>query len=109
MRCKNCGSKNVTTQVINETSYRRGHGCLFTILFGIFYWAWLVVKWTLKLMIAILYLLLAAWIMVIAAAASNRQFKHPRWFKKMMQRKGKVYNEQTMVFVCNNCGYRWDA
>lgn len=108
MKCKKCGSENVTAQVINETEYRKGHGCLFSILFGVFYWTWLGIKWMFKYMVALFY-----WIVmftpVIIVKARGRQFNHPDWYRKMMQRKGKTYNNQKTVFVCNSCGNRQNA
>ena len=109
MNCSKCGSPNMTAQVVTSVDYKKGHGCLWTVLFGIFYWTWLIIKWIFKLIVAFFYFIFIAWIRAIIAASKKRPFSHPDWYRKMMQRRGKTYNNEKTVFVCNNCGNRQDA
>ena len=37
MVCAKCGSENVKIDIVNEVSYKKGHGLLFTLLFGSYY------------------------------------------------------------------------
>jgi len=99
----------MTAQVVSETSYKKGHGCLYTIFFGIFYWGWLATKWACKYFVALMYWICAAWVLMIIAAVKKKKFEHPQWHKKMMRRKGKAYTDEKTVFVCNECGHRQEG
>ena len=50
VKCPRCGSTHV--QLSNESNK---HGCLMTILFGVYYLAWLLVRWTIGLCLFLFY------------------------------------------------------
>ena len=109
MKCNKCGSENMTAHVQTSTSYRKGHGCLWTILFGFFYWTWLIIKWIFKLTIAMMWYLLVEWWRAIIIVIQKKPYSKPEWLTKMLRRRGKTYTEHQTVFVCNNCGNTQEA
>ena len=109
MKCEKCGSENMTAQVVATTKMKKGHGCLYTVLFGIFYWTWLVIKWCCKYCIALCYWIIAGWITAIVCAVQKKKFSTPQWYKKMMRRKGKTYTDEKTIFICQDCGNRQNA
>lgn len=81
MTCPKCGSTDVTAQVLNEVELKNAHhGCLWWLLVG---WWWMIVKW--------LFLTLPA---ILA--------------KLFIPKKQKAVNHQSTVYVCQNCGHRWE-
>lgn len=108
MKCTKCGSENVIVNVVNETQYNKGHGCLFTILFGAIYWFCLVIKWMIKAIVGILYWMFWSWISYIICRVQKKDWKKPNWYVKFMRVHGKMYNDQKSVAVCQECGYRKD-
>ena len=106
MNCAKCGSENVKIDVVNELSYKKGHGLLFTLLFGIYYWMWLLFKWSVKYIVAMTYWLSWAWISYIICKVTKKDWVKPEWYKKFMRKSGKMYNDQKSVAICQNCGYR---
>ena len=106
LRCRNCESTNVNVQAINEQDFRKGHGCLFTVLFGIYYWCWFIIKWTCKYTVYLFYWIFAGWMQLIIAKKNNRPFEKPAFINKMMQKSGKMYNNVNTYVVCQDCGYR---
>ena len=59
--CPKCGSNKVELTHVNE-----GHGCLFTFLFGLWYWLWVLFKWFIGLMVLMVWDWWFAIIMLIA-------------------------------------------
>lgn len=106
MKCSNCGSENVQIQTINEQDYKKGHGCLFTFLFGLYYWTWLIIKWMCKYFAYACYWLFCGWVQVIIAKKKGIPFEQPKSIKRMMQRHGKTYNHVHSYAVCQDCGHR---
>lgn len=89
MKCKKCGSENVSVQVVNETDTKlvtKHHGIIWWVLVG---W-WLPIKWFAQLVLfgvfAILY-----WL-----------FKSPKY--KTVTRHRKV-----SLAVCQDCGHTWEV
>lgn len=81
MICKKCGSSNVQAQVVNEVQLKKQHHGVFWWLFvG---WWWVPIKWIF--------------------------FTLPALIVKLCRRRVKAVNRQKTVFMCQNCGHRWDA
>lgn len=82
MKCKKCGSENVTVNVINEVHLKdKHHGIIWWLLIG---WWWIPAKW--------LFLTLPALLFAI--------FGH---------KKQKTVNKSVTKCVCQSCGYTWNA
>lgn len=80
MKCRKCGSTNVTLNVVNEMRVEKvHHGCVWWLFVG---WWWIPVKWIC--------------------------FTIPALFAKIFL-PDKVYirNRINTVAVCQNCGYTW--
>lgn len=90
-RCPKCGGSHV--QLSNETSK---HGCLWTILFGIYYLIWVLIKWTVGL---ILFFLYDWWMALIhAAAGKGHIWQSKKWFSGTRK-----------IYYCHDCGYNFRA
>lgn len=91
VKCPKCGSKNV--QLSSEESK---HGCLFTILFGVFYIFWVIIKWMIGLCILIFY----DWWMAIVHAILKKGhvWQSKRWF-----------SNRRKIYYCHDCGYNFRA
>ena len=91
VKCPKCGGTKV--QLSNEESK---HGCLNTVLFGLLYVLWLICKWTIGLMIFVLY----DWWMAIVHKSSNRGhvWQCRRWF-----------SNKRRIYFCHDCGYNFKA
>ena len=82
MRCPKCNSENCNIQVVNEAILKnKHHGLIWWCIIG--FW-WVPIKW--------IFLTLPALIVKI--------------FKP---KKHKIKNIQKTVYVCQSCGYHWDA
>lgn len=82
MKCKKCGSENVTAQVINEVYLKdKHHGMIWWMLCG---WWWIPMKW--------FFLTVPALLVAI--------FSH---------KKQKIRNKAVTKCVCQSCGYTWNA
>ena len=82
MQCPNCGSENVSVQMVTETQLvDKHHGIIWWICIG---WWWIFIKW--------LVFTLPALIVKIFAP-----------------KKQKLKQKQKSVCVCQNCGYHWEA
>ena len=90
-KCPRCGSTRV--QLSNE---RSKHGCLWTILFGIYYIFWVIIKWIIGLLVFIFW----DWWVAIIKTASGRGhvWQSKKWFS------GRKY-----IFYCHDCGYNFRA
>ena len=90
-KCPKCGSNHV--MMVSDKSK---HGCLWTILFGIYYIAWLLCKWCVGLMVFLCY---DWWMFAI----------------KKIQKKGHVWQcrkwfaMSKQVYYCHDCGYQFKA
>ena len=86
VKCPKCGSTKV--QLSNEMSK---HGCLWTVLFGIYYFMWIMIKWCIGLMIFICY----DWWMAIVKKSSGKGhvWQSKRWF-----------SNRRRIFFCHDCG-----
>lgn len=91
VKCPKCGDTRV--QLSNESSK---HGCLWAILFGIYYLCWIMIKWSIGLCIFICY----DWWMAIVHKVNNKG--HVWQSKKWFSGKKKIY-------YCHNCGYNFRA
>ncbi len=116
MRCPKCKSENTQIQLVSDTKYKKGHGCLFTFLFGFYYWGWLIIKWIIKFSVAVMYEIIKWGIIVpvtaIKCMLTKEKFilaniKKPKWLRQFLRRRGKVYNERTKHMVCQDCSYHW--
>lgn len=82
MKCPKCGSENVLIQAVNEVKLKDAHhGCIWWVFVG---WWWIPVKWLFFTFPAIL----------------SKMFGH---------KKQRAVNNQKSVYVCQNCGNRWEA
>ena len=76
------------------SSERSKHGCLWFILFGIYYITWILIKWT----IGICILLLWDWWIAIIHAASGKGYvwKSKLWFSSTKK-----------IYYCHDCGHNF--
>lgn len=82
MVCPKCKSENVNAQIVNEiTLVDKHHGIIWWICIG---WWWILIKW--------LAFTIPALIVKIFAPKKHR-----------------TVNKQKSVWVCQNCGYKWNA
>lgn len=90
-KCPKCGSDKV--QLSNEMNK---HGCLYMILFGWWYFAVLIFKWIIGLMILMLY----DWWMAIIKAVMRKGhvWQCKKWFSNKKQ-----------VYYCHDCGHNFRA
>lgn len=65
VKCPKCGSTKV--QLSNESNK---HGCLYLVLFGIWYFMWLMCKWCIGLMVFVCY---DWWMAIVHKAAGKGQ------------------------------------
>lgn len=85
-KCPKCGSTKVQL-----SSERSKHGCFWFILFGIYYIAWVFIKWTIG--VAVL-LCLDSWMYMIAKSQNKGYvFKAKGWFSGVKQ-----------IYYCHDCG-----
>ena len=89
--CPKCGSTKV--QLSNE---RSKNGCLWFVLFGIWYIMWIMMKWVVGLMIFMCY----DWWMAIVKAATQKGhvWQCKKWFSGKKQ-----------IYFCHDCGYNFRA
>ncbi|MCR4885410.1 MAG: hypothetical protein K5919_00655 [Clostridiales bacterium] len=89
--CPKCGGKHVQL-----SSERSKHGCLWTVLFGIYYVCWVFIKWIIGLLVLILY----DWWMAIVKACIRRGhvWQCRKWFSGTKR-----------TFYCHDCGYNFKA
>ncbi|MCH4167719.1 MAG: hypothetical protein LKF42_00570 [Streptococcaceae bacterium] len=89
--CPKCGGHRV--QMSNE---RSKHGCLFFLLFSLYYIGWIFVKWGIAAFIFICY----DWWMAII---------------KAIQKKGYIWQSKKWIsgvkrtYYCHDCGYNFKA
>ena len=90
-KCPKCGSHRV--QLSNESSK---HGCLYLILFGIYYFFWLLFRYMIGFMIFILY----DWWMAILHGITGKGhvWQSKRWF-----------SNRRRLYYCHDCGYNFRA
>lgn len=91
VKCPKCGSTKV--QLSNEL---KKHGCLWFILFGIYYIFWVMIKWCISLMVFFVY----DWWMAIVKKATGKG--HVWQVKKWFSTRSKIY-------YCHECGYNFRA
>ncbi|MBR0466348.1 MAG: hypothetical protein IJJ40_02495 [Clostridia bacterium] len=90
-KCPKCGSTHV--QLSNE---RSKHGCLWFLIFGLYYIGLLFVKWIIGFMIFCFY----DWYMSIIKKSTGKGYvwKCRKWF-----------SGNKRVFYCHDCGYNFKA
>ena len=90
-KCPKCGSTKV--QLSNEMSK---HGCLWTILFGVYYFVWIMIKWCIGMCIFMCY----DWWMAIVHNTSGKGhvWQSKRWF-----------SNRRRIYYCHNCGHNFRA
>lgn len=91
VKCPKCGSTKV--QLSNES---KNHGCFWFIIFGIYYFFWVMIKWTIGMMIFMLY----DWWMAIIKTASG---KGHVWQSK------KWFSGRSKIYYCHDCGHNFRA
>ncbi len=91
VKCPKCGGTQV--QLSSETSK---HGCLFTVLFGIWYIMWVCIRWCVGACILVCY----DWWMAIIKKRDNRGYvwQSKRWF-----------SNRRKIYYCHSCGYNFRA
>lgn len=92
VKCPKCGSSNVQLSDVNKRS--GCVGCLFYLIFGIFYVLWILMKWTVGFMV----LLCIDWWMAIIAACRKKGYslKCKRWF-----------TTKRKYYYCHDCGHNF--
>lgn len=91
VKCPKCGSEKV--QLSNEMNK---HGCLWSVLFGIWYFIWIIIKWCIGACVFICY---DWWAYIIHKSSSKG---HVWQAKKWISNKKKIY-------YCHECGYNFRA
>ena len=90
-KCSRCGSTHV--QLSDE---RSKHGCLWLILFGFFYLAWIIIKWIIGLMV---FLLIDWWMAILRdLQGKGYQWKCRGFFSGTKQ-----------IYYCHDCGFNFRA
>ncbi len=90
-KCPRCGSTRVQL-----TDQKSKHGCVWFVLFGIFYICWIMIKWIIGIMIFILW----DWWMAIIKASMHKGYV---WHSKQW------FITQKRMFYCHDCGYNFKA
>jgi hypothetical protein len=109
MSCKKCGSENMVAQAVTKGYFKQGHGCLWLIFFGWLYVIALFFKWMYKYLIIIMYYVCVAWVCAIVCAIKKKKYENPQFIKNLFRRRGKMYNDESTIFVCQNCGNRQNS
>lgn len=91
VKCPKCGSTQV--QLSNESSK---HGCLFTVLFGMWYLMLVFIKWCIGLCALIFY----DWWMAIIKKRNDKGYV---WHSK------KWFSNRKKIYYCHSCGYNFRA
>lgn len=78
MRCRKCGSSNVTVQAVNQVKDAH-HGVIWWVLLG---WWWVPIKW----------IFFTFWAFLFKLFGRRRQKNIVKSF-----------------YVCQRCGYHWEA
>lgn len=81
MTCKKCGSENVNVQMVSETKLKRKHSLIY----------WLFIGWWLNPLL---------WIFMTIPMLIIKIFR-PKNYKTKTKHKS--------MFVCQGCGYHWEA
>lgn len=82
MKCIQCGSEDVTVNVVNEVTMKdKHHGILWWVFIG---WWWIPVKWCVFFVPALL-------------------------IKIFGHKKQKAINTTVTKCVCQSCGYTWNV
>lgn len=91
VKCPKCGGTKV--QLSNEMSK---HGCLYMVLFGIWYFMWMMCKWMIGFMVLVCY----DWWMAIVHSVSGKGhvWQSKRWF-----------SNRRKVYFCHDCGHNFRA
>lgn len=89
--CPKCGGTRV--QLSNESSK---HGCLLVVLFGIFYFFWIMIKWMIGFFVFLLY----DWWMAIVHKSMRKGhvWQSKRWF-----------SNRRRIYYCHDCGHNFRA
>ena len=90
-KCPKCGGRHV--QLSNEQSR---HGCLFTILFGIWYLMLVFIRW----LIGLILLCVWDWWMAILKTLMGKGYvwQCRKWFSGTKR-----------IYYCHDCGYNFRA
>lgn len=91
IKCPKCGSTKV--QLSSEKSK---HGCLWMILFGIWYFMWIMAKWFVGMMIFLCY----DWWMAIIKKSTGKGY--------VWQSKG-WFSTKKRIYFCHDCGHNFRA
>ncbi|MBE6963246.1 MAG: hypothetical protein E7443_01425 [Ruminococcaceae bacterium] len=90
-KCPKCGSEKV--QLSNESNR---HGCLFTLLFGVWYLLVVFIRWMIGLMLFVC----IDWWMAIIKAASKKGYV---WKSKQL------FSGKKKIYYCHDCGHNFRA
>ena len=89
IKCPKCGSTKV--QCSNE---RSKHGCMWFILFGMWYFMWITIKWMIGFMILVCW----DWWMSIIQKSTGKGYL---WQSK------KWFSGTKKIYFCHDCGYNF--
>lgn len=82
MQCPKCGSNNVNVQVVTESKLvNKHHNIFWWLIIG---WWWMLIKWLIFTIPAI-------------------------FFKLFGGKRQKLKQKHKSMFVCQDCGYKWEA
>ena len=90
-KCPKCGSQRV-----QMSSTSKSHGCLWMLLFGVFYVFWVIFKWIIGLM----FLICFDWWMAIIKSSQNKGYvwQAEKWFAG-----------DRKYYYCHDCGHNFKA
>lgn len=89
--CPKCGSTHVQL-----SNVKNGHGCLWTILFGVVYFVWVFIKFIIGLTL----LLLVDWWVALIMKARKKSYN---WISK------KFFGFKKKYFYCHDCGHNFKS
>ena len=111
MNCKKCGSENIINQTVNETHYRSKRNLLIRILF----WGYFLTLYVIKLGVYLIYQVVK-WLVLVPfgfikskISKTETTYRDPQFIKNLMRKRGKNYNIQKTIAVCQNCGNSWNV
>ena len=90
-KCPKCGGTKV--QLSSESSK---HGCLYMILFGLWYFILVMFKWMIGAMLLVCY----DWWMAIVRATSGKGYV---WQSKLW------FSNRKQIYFCHDCGHNFRA
>lgn len=91
VKCPKCGGTNVQLSNVSKK-----HGCFWMLLFGIYYFMWLMIKW----MIGFCILICVDWWMAIIKKSQGKGYiwRSKGWF-----------SGKRNIYYCHDCGHNFKS